>query len=423
MKIMEDSGKKLASPNGLFLIFCIWIFVLLCRPQDFIPALKVIRPALLMALLMFGVFLLKLPTLQKHRYFDNKQIKRYIALIFIMISGIPFSLYARLSFMTIFTEYINVIIFVFVFYKVIDTVQKLSTVIIICCIGSGFYAFFSITSGNIESLRLSFGQIFDPNDLAFYALGFLPLNLVFVSRDNPVWARLVCLGVFGISVLMILLTGSRGGLIALGVAVFFILMRKTKTVTSSMRVMLISICLFMLIIIPVNIERYMTIFNLEEDYNVKAESGRIAIWMIGLRAMLANPITGVGVACFANAVGLERSARGAETLSWQPAHNSAIQIGTETGVIGLVIYLLISFNVFLIFTKGGKMAKNCKLAKICEMGFVGFAGLFISGMFLSQAYSVLWAFFVAISAVVDQFLVQEKNYPHISEEIDGRTAN
>ena len=39
---------------------------------------------------------------------------------------------------------------------------------------------------------------------------------------------------------------------------------------------------------------------------------------------------------------------------------------------------------------------------MAEMGLVGFVGMFFSGLFLSQAYSVYWAIYIALSAVMNQ---------------------
>jgi hypothetical protein len=85
-----------------------------------------------------------------------------------------------------------------------------------------------------------------------------------------------------------------------------------------------------------------------------------------------------------------------------------VQIGAETGVAGLTLFLLLSLNVFVIFNRLKKHAVSDKLIKIGEMGFVGFAGMFTSAMFLSQAYSLYWAFYVIISAVANQLLVKEQ---------------
>lgn len=408
-ELVDAKAGEASGSDWLFRVFSAWTVVLLCRPQDIFPFLAVFRPAMVGEVLTLCLFLFKLPSLRKPKYLEENQIKRYMGLVAVMIVGIPFSLYARLSFMTVFTSYINVIVFVLIFYKVINSVPRLTRLILLCCLGSGLYAIFSVISGNFAASRLVFGQMFDPNDLAFYSLSFLPLNLVFISKDNPLWVRLSCLGSIGAGTLLIFLTGSRGGMLAFAVSALLMLTRKTRTITGKSKIILLVIFLVFIMAAPIDMERYATLLTIGSDYNVYDETGRMALWKTGLSWMLINPFTGVGVGCFGNAIGLDRQARGAETLAWQAPHNSVVQIGTETGVVGLLLYLTMTTGAWRTFLRGTKIPENEPLKKVCEMGLIGFTGLFVSGLFLSQAYSVLWAFYIVLSAVANQMLFVTKN--------------
>jgi O-antigen ligase len=310
---------------------------------------------------------------------------------------------------------VNVIIFFYIFYKLVDSVARLKKILLVSCLGNGLYSAFAVVTGSLGSGRLAFGGMFDPNDLAFFALAFLPLNLLFISRDNSLRVRLACMTSLGFGILLILLTGSRAGLLAFGLAAAILLLSKTCTVGGSQKVILVSMCIVFASISQVNVNRYKTLFNVENDYNVVSETGRLAIWDIGLRAFLTHPLTGVGVNCFNEAVGRDRQARGLEIQSWQTAHNSIVQIGTETGIFGLVLFLLMSLNVWRIYRRIRRSGEDDELVKIAEMGAVAFTGLFVSGMFLSQAYSFYWAFHVALSAVVNQLLVRRERIIAVPE--------
>lgn len=400
-----QSGKDESRTRIAFFVFCLWAFVLLCRPQDLFPFLANFSPALAGGILTLFLVFLQLKDLPGPRLFRERQIKCFAALVLIMILGVPFSLYARLSFEIVFTVYLTTIVFVFVFYKLVSTIYRLCTLLLLFCLGNALYSAFALAQSH-SAARLAYGGMFDPNDMAFVNLGFLPLNLLFISRDNSLWIRLACLCAFCISALVILQTESRGGFLAFGVALILLLFLKTQTVTFSLKVALVAALVAIISFASIDTERYKTLLELDEDYNLTSNTGRIAIWKIGFKAMLNNPLTGVGVGNYAMVVGLERQKRGAETRSWQTAHNSPIQIGTETGVIGFLLFLGASINVFIVLNKLRK--SSCKnLAKIGEMGFVGFAGLFVSGLFLSQAYSAYWAFYVALSAVTHQMLMKE----------------
>jgi len=216
-KTSNAQSNALGTKQGaLFVIFCIWTFVLLCRPQDIFPFLAPIRPVLITTILTLFLFLLRYHTLLDLESLEEPQVKLYTVLIAIMIIGIPFSLYRRGSFMMVFTVYVNVILFFYIFFRLVDSIQRVYTVILMGCIGNGIYSAFSLLWGDYQAGRLSFGGMFDPNDLCFFAISFLPLNFLFILHDHRLWVRLTCIGSVGFNILLILLTGSRGGLLALG---------------------------------------------------------------------------------------------------------------------------------------------------------------------------------------------------------------
>lgn len=147
----------------------------------------------------------------------------------------------------------------------------------------------------------------------------------------------------------------------------------------------------------------MSLTEIESDYNVSDEFGRVEIWGRGLQLILSNPITGVGVNCFPMAIGYEREAEG-KIPKWQAAHNSYIQIATETGVIGFIIFIAIIIACLKNFSHYSRMetsspeAREFKtIAGLLQMGFIG---SLISAFFLTQGYSILFTLFFVFSAVL-----------------------
>ena len=393
----------------VFFLFCIWTFVLLSRPQDLFPVLGQFRPAMLMGILTLGFVVLNLQALPGPPLFRERQIKYYTVFVLIIILGIPFAHHRGLAFDVVIPTYLFVLIYLFVFYKLVSSVRRLYTVLLIGCLGSGLYSFFSLI--NYQAGRLSFGGMFDPNDIAFFTLGFLPLNLIFISRDNPFWVRLACLGSFGMGVLLVLLTGSRGGIVAFAVAASLLLLLKTQTIKPAMKIAFVTMCLVFVSVSPIDTERYKTLLSLEDDYNVQLADeggGRLGIWNFGVRSMLDNPLTGVGVGGSARARFLDQQELGRRDLAYRPMHNSVVQIGAETGIIGLALFLLLSCNVLRIFNRARKKASNVLLVKTGEMGIIGFIGMFIAGFFLTHGYSLYFVFYFVVSAVVSQLLLKEQ---------------
>ncbi len=405
-KLLILNEKK---TRTVFIFFCLWTFVLLCRPQDLFPFLAPLRPALLTSVLTLVMVILNHKYLPGPPLLENSQIKKYLLLYAVMIVGIPFSLYARLSFERVITEYVVTVLYVCIFFKVINSIDRLNKVLLVSCLGSGLYFLYALREFAPGMGRLAYGTMFDPNDLAFFALGFLPLNLLFFSKENPLWVRFACLGCFSSCLLLILFTGSRGGFIGLCVSIVVLLFCTSNTLNRTLKLCFIIACIIILSVTAIDTERYRTILSLEQDYNVQDETGRLGIWKIGLRALLSNPLTGVGVGCFAEAVGVDRQHRGLEVARWQTAHNSVVQIGTETGFIGLLLYLALSINVVKVCINIIRNYQSPAIIKIVEMVLVGFTGSFVSGLFISQAYSMYWAFFIVTSAVIMQLLKNKSN--------------
>jgi O-antigen ligase len=367
-----------------------------------------IRPALIVGLFTFLVFIVTKPTSVSDMSINNGQVKLYAVLVGIMMLSIPFALYRKGAFMFLFTHYINVILFFFIFYKIVDSPKKLMNVLFLACLGTGLYSASALIEGGFVSQRLYFGGMFDPNDLAFFSLSFLPFNLIFLSRDNKFLRRFICMCTFVLGILLILVTGSRGGIVAFLVVTLMLLFKRTDTFKLSYKFVFVGLILIAVFakVVTINLERYASIGDLKNDYNITSETGRLEVWKTGLQLMLARPLTGVGINCIGEAMGTYREDKGL-IPRWQTAHNSLIQIGVETGIVGFILFALISFKAFRIFGKLREKTDSKELIKIAEMARVGFIGHFITVMFLSQAYSVYWAFYIVLSAVLFDLSAKE----------------
>jgi O-antigen ligase len=403
----QSQGNK---SEFLFGVFVIWTFLLLCHLQDFFPFLAQARPVLISSLIMLLLFIIRSRGHGSGLSFNNTQIKLYAALICVMVMSIPFSYNILGAFMEIFTQYIKVIIFFYIFSKLVDSDKKIEKILFSSCLGVGLYSVFVLAQGRVTEGRLGSISTFDANDLSYFTLSFLPFNLIFLFGGNSMAKKLACLGNLIAGMLVILVTGSRGGIIAFSVVMFMLLMSKTRTIRFSHKIVFVALCLVAVLVgaSKINFERYETIGTLDQDYNVSSESGRIAIWKTGLKLMLLHPLTGVGVSCFNEALSVDRHERG-EPPKGKGPHSSLIQIGTETGVIGLILFVLMSFRAFKIFRRVEKEGRSEKLAKIGGMARVGLSGHFIAGMFIGQAYSIYWAFYIALSAVLYDLITRETN--------------
>ena len=390
----------------LFTSFGIWSFVLLCRPQDYVSFLSDFRPGITFGIITLALFLLN--TGRIRLIASEGQTKIFIFLFFVMLLSVPFSYYPRGSFSEI-CGYSAVIISFLLFYQLADSLGRLRILLLSYCAGSTVYAVLMSISETTGSARMNFGSMFDPNDMAFYLISIFIFNLNFISKDNSRSLRLLAGISFLICSIVILQTGSRGGLISFVAVIGCLVFTRQRTVKISMvkRIVLLAAVLVSTQLLHTDFERYKTLSDLKNDYNITDETGRLSIWKTGISLMLTHPVTGVGLGRFPEAVGLDREKRGLDSARWQTAHNSLIQIGAEIGVIGLFLFCFLSYRAFKLFGLIAEKSHIDSLAQISRMARIGFLGHLLSAMFLSQAYSVYWAFYIALSAVLGNLFSQE----------------
>ena len=230
----------------------------------------------------------------------------------------------------------------------------------------------------------------------------------------------------GASIVLILLTGSRAGVIGLITLFLLILFTKLERIRWFYKIALL-IALFTLYLLnedKINIERYMTLTEMGSDYNVSEETGRVQIWKRAYQLISENPLTGIGANCFPMALGYLRQELFL-TPRWQASHNSYIQIITETGLIGFIIFL----SLIIASLKSFFRAKNLKIttkegAELKTIGgllYLGFIVHLITAFFLSQGYSIFFTLFFALSAtlkrIVDASLLENKTQVSARNEI------
>ena len=399
----NDQAEYHQDNSILFALFTIWSLIVICRPQDYFSLIGHLRPALVL-----GLLLLLLSALKTNKkpvdIVNNSQLRLYRYMLIMLMISIPFSYYRSGSLFDLL-QYSSVAIFVFMFYVYVNTILRLRKLLFLYCIGIGLYGIAILLKGSFEEGRISFGTMFDPNDIAFYILSFITLNLIFMTKNNSLFVRTISLFNITTGLIIILKTGSRGGLVALLMVIAFLLFSKNRVFNTSLitKAAILMMVFLLLQFINFNNARYKTILDLRDDYNTTGEEGRIAIWKSGMKMMFTHPFTGVGFNRFPEGAGRDREARGLDSAKWQTAHNSLIQIGAETGIIGFILFWVLSLNAFKIFSRISRNSESGELAAIGEFAKVGFLGLFVGAMFLSQAYSVYWAFYIGFSAVMKRF--------------------
>lgn len=337
------------------------------------------------------------------------QSKNYFLFYFIMILGIPFAYHKGVAFQGVFVMYLGNMIFFVLLVSHISSFQKLKSMATVICASTLTYGFFGgLLLGLSEGRVGVFGGVFDPNDTALVLLALFPMCLYFIRFNKGLTIRAIALIATGSSIAVILLTGSRGGILGLASILLIMLVSDVTGVAKGQKFLFLLIiaatCYFLRDFI--NVERYLTLTDLASDYNATAEGGRIDLWIAAINLVASHPITGVGVECYAFAQYLLRENAGAEYLGWLQPHNSMLQIASEVGVIGFFIFALIIIRSLATFFKASRLRQivssheASEFSNLAGLMFLGFAGLLVSGFFLSQGYSNFFTLYFALAASI-----------------------
>lgn len=186
----------------------------------------------------------------------------------------------------------------------------------------------------------------------------------------------------------VFLTGSRGGLLGLGVTTFLIAVRSKRRGLMFLFLLPALVIAFVWKGGPVMQDRATTIVHYQ--HNASAE-GRLESWRAALRMIAAHPLTGVGLASYGPAFPHYSDQTPRE------AHDTVLQTAAESGVIAGLMYLLITAGLLRELWLNGRRLKDDpapvaqRLFIINEATFAGFSGLIVCSIFLSlQQFEIFY---------------------------------
>ena len=394
-----------------FKLFLLCSFVLLARPQDALPFLQPLRPALVVTALALAALIFGGRKQDLSGALSTAESKRYLLFYFIMVLGIPFAYHRGLAFEGVIQRYVVNMVFFVLLVSQVTSLERLKSLVWVMCLATLTYSLSTgvLQVGSPGDARLqALGGVFDPNDTAYVLLSLFPLCLYFIRFNEGAMKRLLALVAFCGAVAAILLTGSRGGMLGLGAVLLLLFLTKTGGIGKRAK-LLIALALlsaWLLMQDKMDIQRYLTLADLSSDYNVAESGGRFALWQEAINLILEHPILGVGVDSYATAVHQARLLRGADYFRWQAVHNSFLQVAVEVGLIGFGIFLLICARSLLTFVRLSRLhlpssaLESRQISALSGLMAVGFSGLLVAGFFLSQGYSTFFTLYFALAAAV-----------------------
>jgi O-antigen ligase len=252
---------------------------------------------------------------------------------------------------------------------------------------------------------LNIRQYGDQNNFAMFFVISLPFIYYYGYTLKNVFFRYALWLIIPFGWHAIFLTGSRGGLLGLGVSLIPMILRSPKKIYGLLLLPAILIA-FLWQGGPVMQERSATIFSEASEVDSSVQ-GRLDSWLAAAKMMSAHPITGVGVASFGMAYPDFSYADPKE------AHNTYFQIGAESGVVAALGYILFLLSTLKALWKnmaidGQMLIKRSDEDNFChymnDAVLSAWLGFGVCAMFLSL--QLFEQFFYL--AVLSNYIIQRK---------------
>jgi O-antigen ligase len=264
--------------------------------------------------------------------------------------------------------------------------------------------------------RLAVGVSYDSNDTAALLVSGVPIALFLFTRTRNTVARLFWLGLALLQMAALLMTGSRGGLVASLVLMGLLIVFAPKHRRPSMFLAVVFAAVMSGVVVsatPALRDRYATIFDSSQrraDYNYTSEDGRIELWKRGIRYMFMRPLNGYGYMAYMFAesgVGteLKRQKFGRARAHTMVAHNAYVQVGAELGIPGLVAYLTLIWLCLRTMLQLRRDAERlgdrrdpaaAEDASLAGLTFAGLSATLVACFFLSLAFSPIIFFYFGL---------------------------
>lgn len=305
--------------------------------------------------------------------------------------------------------YFKLIIFLVLLANTIDTRQKLIFFIWVMILS---YSDLATVARYFD--RLSAYYFLDRNNFAFSLVGTISIPIIFALHQKEWLRKGEAVAYFIILLYGIAGTDSRGGymgLITVFLALFLLNLKKPKNFI----ILLIPIVLVLLNVSAIHWQRFGTIAG---DHTGGTGGQRLALWATATRMMRAHPFLGVGSGesgpLFPEYGTFESQLRvgghiGEESIK---IHNMTLQLGAETGFIGLGIFLTIVILSLLNLHHARRICKShpelVSAKYLVDALGVSIYGLLISGQFANFGYNYQLYTLLTLAFCMKHILLKEK---------------
>lgn len=278
-------------------------------------------------------------------------------------------------------------------------------------LAAAYGAYFFWHGQQVYDSRLALGDIntywLDPNEYAATLLTPIAIVLLaFLATRSP-FLKAAWLGALVLLAYAFAASGSRGGMIALGVMLLYILVRSRHRIQL---LAMLPVLVIALIGSPIG-HRLLQPDTLSADL-------RADIWKVGFASLAQYWLAGAGIGNFTNAYTQYYLSTPHAAVSWdRAAHSVIVQGAVEFGIGGLLLMLGVWYTQFAQLRALRRYALTPELPLALEAAVIG---LFVAGLSLSLLLTkYTWLLFAVIALTRSAYLnrAAEAAAPHHAPQI------
>ena len=310
-----------------------------------------------------------------------------------------------------FNTYLSMLGLMIATMLLVDSRSKVRWALLACWVGvalGGMYVIreFQLYHGLYESFRPGW-VVGDPN---YYAAGVavcLPMGLALLQLEKRPLLRLLVLGCFGVTGIAFLLTGSRGGLVAVGAFGLFAFLRMRRW---RKKIVAFGIVLFFLLLLYPRSPLYRMLSPGRADRS--STEYRKELVASGLEMILSHPIAGVGLGSFKSETAEEL--KGGVALT---AHNMYIEVAAELGLPALALFLLLIYGSWRNLRQ--VLLHPCLDSELGQLSLAlqgSLLAFMVAALFITAEYQRYFWFVVFLSTVLKRLVpvAQASERPDVS---------
>ena len=396
--------KYFAGESFAFWMVCGYLLVEYVRPQSLYPAIDFLPWTQLTVIgAILGCF-----TDKTIKWVSSPANKLLILLFLIILASSYFAYFPEVSFRNLENYYLWVIIYILII-NVVNTRKRFFIFISIFLLASFKLSLplsivwakrgFSFTDWGLMGPP---GFFQNSGELAIQMLVFWPISLAFCYAVRPYIKEraFLALTIMPITAIMVILgASSRGAQLALIVQIIILNYRRIL----NPKVLVAAIMALFIVWALIPEEQKQRFSSIGDD---RTSQQRLLYWENGIEMISDNPVLGIGYFNFPRY--FERYYPEDKLFEYaELPHNIFIQVGTDTGLLGLSVFLI--FIAFLFKKAIVKDHSDDFIKIIMKYMNVSLIGYIVAGQFVTVAYYPFLWIHGALVVSMANILLKEKS--------------